>query len=126
LLLYAATSNAACLKYPRATLTGTIFKRTDFGPPNYGEDPKTDSREEHLYLKLDRPVCVDAARPNDDLNVAETNITKMQMVYFPRERFQSVWIGRRVTVTGALFHSFSAHHWTPVLIEPEETRVLGS
>jgi len=99
-----------------------ISTHVDPGPPGYGEDPKRDAKEEHLYLKLDKPVCV-SGRPNADLNVSEANITSMQMVYF-HIRFQRPWFGKHVSVSGTLFHAISGHHWTAVLIDSTETHVI--
>jgi len=120
-------ASAGCLEYGpvKVTLSGTISAREDFGPPGYGEDPKHDSRERHLYLNLDNPVCV-SARAGDDLDAAESGVDKMEMVYFSPLPFQHVWLGKHVSVTGTLFHGFSGHHWTRVLITPTETKLMTS
>ena len=121
-----APAAAQCLKYEptQVTVRGKIFERTDFGPPNYGENPKTDSREEHLYLRLDHAICVGAADNSESPDdAAERNISVIQMLYY-RKQFERTWLGRHVFVHGTLFHSFSAHHWTNVLIDVQETRVL--
>ena len=120
-------SATRCLKYDPApvTLTGTMFERWDFGPPNYGEDPATDSKELYFYVRLDRATCVDATLNADDNDgTSERHITLMQIVYFVRESFNKAWLGRHVAVSGTLFHAISGHHHTRVLITPTETRVL--
>ena len=121
----ASAAQAACLKYEptRVRLTGTIASKVDFGPPGYGEDPKRDSREGHLYFNLDHSVCVVAA-PNDLDNETERNVKVMQMVYYDRYPFQRTWLGKHVSVEGTLFHGHTGHHWTAVLIQPEETHLL--
>ncbi len=121
----ALPAHANCLEYgpAKVTLTGVISERTDFGPPNYGEDPKRDSKERHLYLKLDKVVCV-SAQAGDNYNDAESGVTTMQMVYFTHLKFRKEWIGKHVSVTGTLFHGFSGHHWTAVLIDAAETHIL--
>ena len=125
-LLAATPAFAGCLKFEPAevTLTGVIHKHVDFGPPNYGEDPKTDSREAHLYLHLDKSVCVDADPASYSDAVRNTKL--MEMVYFVKLPFDHAWLDKHVSVTGTLFHAETAHHWTPALITPTETHVIGN
>jgi len=100
--------------------------RIDFGPPGYGEDPKRDSKETHLYLHLDSEACVDAD-PASDINSEAVDKTKlMQMVYFVGQPFNRAWLDKHVSVTGTLFHAITGHHWTPTLITPTETHVIGT
>jgi hypothetical protein len=126
-IAYALVSpvRANCLKYEpeKVTLAGVISERVDFGPPGYGEDPKHDSKEPHLYLKLDKTVCL-SAKPGDDLNGGEYGVKQMQMVYFIHLKFRKAWLGKHVSVTGTLFHGITGHHHTAVLITPSGTHVL--
>ena len=124
LIFIAQPACAECLKYEPApvTLNGVIRIRVDFGPPNYGEDPKTDSREPHLYLHLDKAVCVDADGDQDAAN----NVKLMEMVYFVKLPFRHEWLGKHVSITGTLFGWQTAHHHTPVLITPTETHIIGN
>jgi hypothetical protein len=123
LLATASPLYAACLQYEPAkvTLVGVVRTRVDFGPPNYGENPKTDSKEKHLYLHLDKAVCVDA----DGDREAAKNVKLMEMVYFVKLPFRHEWLDKHVSVTGTLFGWQTAHHHTPVLITPMETHVIG-
>jgi hypothetical protein len=123
LLLSWQRAGAACLKYEPAsvTLSGTIATRTAFGPPNYGEDPKHDSRERYLVLALDTPICVDAD-PKSNLNYeSAADVAAVQMVYFEKYPFRKGWLNKHVTVTGTLFAAETGHHHTPVLIQVTET-----
>jgi hypothetical protein len=125
LLLLAQAAAAKCLRYEPSlvTLSGTIFSRVDFGPPNYGEYPKTDSHEKHLYLKLDRTICVAANKAANDLDdQPERNISTIEMSFLP-PLLDKTWIGKHVAVSGTLFHAFSGHHWTPVLINVKQARL---
>ena len=127
-VLTATPALSACLKFEPAkvTLTGVIHKRVDFGPPGYGENPKHDSKETHLYLHLDKDACVDAD-PTDDINDEAVDKTSLvQMVYFVGQPFNRAWLDKRVSVTGTLFHAHTGHHLTPALITPTETHVIGS
>jgi len=124
--IVSAAAQAKCFDYEPAkvVVTGVIFERVDPGPPGYGEDPKHDTKEPHLYLKLDSPICTSSV-PGDDLNTAESGVTEMEMVYFVESEFRKEWLGEHVSVTGTLFHGVSGHHWTSVLITPSETHVLN-
>jgi hypothetical protein len=55
-----------CLHYggDPVTLTGKVKVQTFYGPPNYGENPDTDSRETQLILVLAEPICVEANPSN--------------------------------------------------------------
>jgi hypothetical protein len=59
--LFPRPVNAAALQYDPAVveLTGTVVLEEFFGPPGFGEDPKTDSRELYAILVLDAPVSVE-------------------------------------------------------------------
>ena len=133
-VLVAPPAFADCLKFAPAkvTLTGVIRTRVDFGPPNYGEDLKHDSKEEHLYLHLDKSVCIEADPASESEAVKKTRLMEMVyfihqplMVYFIHQPFKHEWLGKHVSVTGTLFHAITGHHWTPALITPTETHILG-
>ncbi len=127
-LVLADSADAACLQYGPTivTVSGKIFLRTDFGPPGYGEDPAHDSREQHIYIKLDKAICVEPSNGDGDLSdEPEAGLDTLEMVYFSEIPFQRVWLGKHVLVTGTLFHAFTGHHWTRVLITPSETHILS-
>ena len=105
----------ACLRYEPdpVSLTGTVRRVMAYGPPNYGENPATDAKEPYLALVLPTPICVEAAGDSP----AETELRQLQIV-FTRLRPDRSLVGHRVRITGTLFHQTTAHHQTPVLIEP--------
>ncbi len=118
MLLLSGASDAAntCLRYgdPTVSLKGKVVLHTFFGPPGYGENPKSDSREKQALLLLDEPICVDATRDE----AAATNQREITLV--PLGNFgMSSFTGRRVTVAGSLFHAHTGHHHTQVLIQLE-------
>lgn len=107
---------AACLRLddPTVTLRGTVIVKTFFGPPNYGENPDTDSRETQALLKLDQPACV--AMSQDDGTSDRQQQSLVTLVRGDKISFQP-YRGKKVTVQGNLFQAFTAHHHTDVLIE---------
>ncbi len=115
-----APAQAACLAYgrPLAGLAGKLEVRDFFGPPGYGEHPDTDRRERQAVLVLDEPVCADAgASAGDVAEVGQRELT-LTLTLTPGDPGIgfSAWAGRRVAVGGELFHAFTAHHHTPLLV----------
>jgi hypothetical protein len=113
----------SCLAYDPSTVTleGKITSHWAYGPPNFGEDPKHDAKEGFIRLDLARPICV--AGDSQDFDRPERGIRHLEMVYYPY-RFLKIWMNGRVSVTGTLFHAFTGHHHTTVLITVTETHLL--
>ncbi|HEY1722536.1 MAG TPA: DUF4431 domain-containing protein [Magnetospirillaceae bacterium] len=114
-----------CLTYEPAvvTLTGKITSHFAWGPPGYGEDPKHDAKEGYIALDLDRPICV-TGMDDGFLQDPENDLKRLQLLYYPDSYpFKKKWLGKRVSVTGTLFHAISGHHRTPVLITVTETHL---
>lgn len=116
-LLFITTASEAKrqeLRYETAnvTLTGRVVYRTFYGPPNYGETPKTDSRETQAILLLDSPIDV-IGTPNDEINETERGVKAITLV---SDRSLRSFVGKRVTVQGSLFHAHTGHHHTKVLM----------
>jgi hypothetical protein len=98
----------------KVALTGKVIARTFFGPPGFGEDPKTDSRESQYILVLDMPIDV-VGTPGE--NETERGVKQITLVVLD---FKAIpirpWLRQRVTVEGTLFHAITGHHHTKVLI----------
>jgi hypothetical protein len=112
-VICAGANAAACEKYDLSatTLSGTVTIETFFGPPNYGESPATDSREQQAILHLLNPLCTVAS--GDD--PAERDQVKVTLV--PTGKFSlRPFAGKLVTVNGSLFHAINGHHHTPILV----------
>ncbi|MFG6459693.1 DUF4431 domain-containing protein [Roseateles sp. BYS96W] len=114
--LTGAPAQAACLAYgrPLAGLAGKLEVRDFFGPPGYGENPGTDRRERQAVLVLDEPVCADAGALAGE--VAEVGQRELTLTPGGAGIGFTAWAGRRVVVGGELFHAFTAHHHTPLLV----------
>ncbi len=100
----------------KVTLKGKVVSRTFYGPPNYGENPKTDSRESQYILILDSAVDV-VATGNDPTDQTERGVRRVTLVVndFAAHPVRPL-IGRRVLIEGTLFHAITGHHHTRVLI----------
>ena len=97
-------------------VTGRLERRTFYGPPGYGEDPKRDVRETGFYLVPASPICV-AGSPAPEINAPRAGVRLVQLVLdsagYARLRPQ---LGRSVTVRGALFAAHTGHHHAPVVL----------
>ena len=117
-------SAGECLEYEPAlvTLKGVVSLKPAYGPPGYGEDPKHDAREDYLALTLDAPVCMRANSELHTEDVAETEIKAIQLVFRNGEAFRQAkrWIGMRISVAGSLYHGYTGHHHTTVLLKLRE------
>ena len=95
------------------TLTGRVIHRTFYGPPNYGEYPKSDTREKQVILILDSAVDV-IANGNDAFDHTELKVRDVTLVL---HRATGNLSGKRVVVEGTLFHAHTGHHHTRVLMD---------
>ena len=95
---------------------GIIERDTFPGRPNYENIKTGDEMEIYWILNLKAPVCVKGTS-GDDINESESNVTKIQLVLEPEQykSFENL-VRRKVVVTGTLFHSFSGHHKTKILL----------
>lgn len=98
----------------KVAVTGKVVSRTFYGPPGYGENPKTDSRESQYLLLLDRPIDV-LSTPEFETERGVKQIT-LVVVDFKATPVRP-WLHQRVTIEGTLFHAITGHHHTRVLIE---------
>ena len=95
---------------------GTLIFRTFYGPPNYGENPRTDSKETQSILLLDDAFDVIGDK-QDPFNETERGVNRVTLVFSnPIPHPVRYYLKRRVTVEGTLFHGFNGHHRTKILI----------
>jgi Domain of unknown function (DUF4431) len=118
-----AATDRTCLDYGPAvvTLTGTITRHVEYGPPGYGEDPIHDARQRYWYLDLDDPICVNGKNDASPEAEGEKDVRKLQIVYANGYPKGGDWINHRASITGTLFHAITGHHHTAVLITAEKT-----
>lgn len=121
-MLWAA--EGAPLRYEpnRVTLSGGIVEKTFPGPPNYEDVSEGDKPEAIWMLRLSQHVNVIATQDDDPLLYwTEHGVREMQLVFVHALNKKSYadyreMLGRRVTITGELFHSINWHHRTKVLV----------
>lgn len=126
--LAAPVSAQRCLAYERnvVTLTGKLHSQVFAGPPNYESIRKGDRKETALLVTLTERLCTvgGASQEGDE---AETNIREIQLVVQNPAHWKTIQrlMGKRVQITGSLFHAFTGHHRTKVLIEVASIRALA-
>ena len=116
-----------CLKYgPTVSLTGKLNSRIFPGPPNYQSIRRGDRKETALLLTLSQNICTTGNDPQG-LDVAETGVHEVQLAITNSAHWKLVrrLLGKRITVTGTLFHAHTGHHRTEVLIDVASVRGAG-
>jgi len=96
-------------------LSGRLTVAVKFGPPNYGEDPKTDLRLKIPILVLEEPVNV-RGDPRSDVNIESVRDVKQLQLILPRQREWDDLVNRPVVVQGTLSHAVSGGEFTEVVL----------
>ncbi len=104
-----------CVSYEPdvVVLKGTIRRHTFPGPPNYESVAKGDLVETVWLLHLTQPICVSASSDWEK----ETGVSGLQLVFANSSQYDKSLLGRKVVVTGTLYHQHTGHHHTKVLIK---------
>jgi hypothetical protein len=100
-------------------LCGTIYTRTVFGPPNYGETPKTDRKCQILLLFLDHSISLKTDVSDKDTldDTSFSNQWVVELVVNPHHLKEvKALLGRHVCAEGTLFQADNANHYTNVLL----------
>ena len=114
-----AQQKSRWLSYEPVTveLEGRLTVQSKYGPPNYGENPRTDARVKVPILVLVRPINV-RGTPGEAHNAISVRGTRrIQLVFSNRETSYKQSIGEIVVVKGSLFHAISGHHYTDVVMD---------
>ena len=114
-----ATQAQRWLSYEPETveLDGRLVIQSRFGPPNYGEQPKTDQKVKIAVLVLKDPVNVLASQENSYNSQPVYRTTQIQLAFIDDRTAYKNLIGRNVVVTGSLFHAHTGHHYTDVVLK---------
>jgi hypothetical protein len=123
LLAQAPTKGEDWLSYEPAVveLRGKLIVVSKYGPPGFGENPKTDKKVKVPILFLSRSINVRGNQASDINTESVSGVKEVQLIFqsgIPHRQF----IGREVVAKGVLFHSVTGHHYTPVLLEVSEIR----
>jgi hypothetical protein len=97
-------------------LQGRLILRWKYGPPNFGERPKTDRKVRVPMLALTDSINVRRTQDDGHNSQSVEGIRRIQLVVSDTGTSYRHLIGKEVVVKGTLFHAFSGHHYTDVLI----------
>ena len=105
--------------------TGSLELHTYPGSPNYKDIKKGDEAETHLYLKLDQPISIHFK----DWDKNQASVTEQISLFqiggdFDEHFFKIAKKKNHATIKGDIFESFSGHHHTHFLIDPENRITL--
>jgi hypothetical protein len=108
-----------CLAYgPEVSLNGTLTSKVFPGPPNYESIRSGDQKETVLLLRLSGNICTSGNDP-EGVDVAETGVREVQIAVTNDRNWPAVrrLIGKKVKVSGKLFHASTGHHRTKILLD---------
>ena len=114
-----AQQKSRWLSYEPATveLKGRLTFEWKYGPPNYGENPTTDAKVKVPVLVLVTPINV-RGTPGDAQNAASVRgVRRIQLILSNVKTPYKEFTGKMVVVKGTLFHAFSGHHYTKVVMD---------
>jgi hypothetical protein len=86
---------------------GTVSRRTFYGPPNFGENPKTDRRVTVYVIRFDHPLWPCELSDFDDVDHPGAAAREAVIVPLAGQRVKE---GRQ-TLTGQLEHSDNANQF---------------
>jgi hypothetical protein len=102
-------------------LIGKIELRDNYGLPNYGENPETDTIEIFYYFIPNDGIVLEYNFPNNKDGIL---IREIQIVADPsilRDIYKSEYV---YEIKGNLFMAHTGHHHTPVLIMLKEINII--
>jgi len=94
------------------TFAGKVTLEKFYGPPNYGETPEIDQKEEIPLLDIGRSIRMTGISYGVVSKATDQN--KIQLI---TEDGGQIKAAPCVNVTGTLFEAISGHHHTPVLLK---------
>jgi hypothetical protein len=115
-------AKTSCYQYEPTivALEGKLSQQSFPGPPNFESIREGDRKETSWFLDLEMPICTEIDPKSQDVNVAERNIRRLQIVLGNEEwnyfKQLNPKVGKRVHLDGTLFHAHTGHHHTKILL----------
>jgi hypothetical protein len=119
-LFFSLTSNGygqndyQIIDYEKIEIKGKIIIKTFYGPPNYGENPETDKKEEYYFLILNEPIEIISdsyVGPIYELQIVFRNYNHMQLITLDNQDY---------IIKGQLFPQQSGHHHSDIYVYTDE------
>jgi len=101
----------------KITLNGKLTAKSFYGPPNFGENPATDTKETVRLLSLEKGIDV----ANKDSGSVVRDIRQIQVFALPSTGIDvfSIAPETNVTIVGRILPATTGHHHTAVLLSIE-------
>jgi hypothetical protein len=122
MLILIKSGFAGCVPIPdpnsvseKIRLSGYLMTEQFWGPPNFGEKPKTDMKFTTFLLKLDVPKMLCGS----DIEANQTKILDCIELVNTGPKSLKSYIGKHITVKGSLFGAHTGWHITPILFDEE-------
>ena len=97
-------------------LAGRLIVQTKFGPPNFGENPKTDQRVRVPIVVLTKPINVRGTPGAVHNATSVEGARRIQLLFSdPAMNYKSL-VGKDIVVKGTLFHAETGGHYTDVVM----------
>lgn len=109
-----------------SVISGVIIVVCFLGPPGYGDNPETDSREYSYVLMLEKPIDIIAKTENKgegNLDIIKSNIKEIQLTTTQKINLSN-YKNKAVRLTGTFFEADNGHHHTDVLIDVQQIEEL--
>jgi hypothetical protein len=108
------------------SLKGKLVVKRYYGPPNFGENPKTDEKEDMPVLLLSEPVNVRGKNESGPAAIDDESVKNVREMALVLRMPHKNLIGRTVIIKGTLFHAFTGHHHTAVLMDVQSINAARS
>lgn len=111
------------------TLEGTLEAGEFYGPPNYGEKPRSDRVEHALFLQLpatpSTQLSDSKALTAFDPGAGRTYFVQI-VVHNPQQSEAEKAIGHRVQIVGVPSVPLTGHHRTPLLLDVKSLKPIDA
>ncbi len=99
-------------------LTGVVGIAYEYGPPTWGDDPKSGEKPKTPILRLSKPINI-LGDPTSDINKGDAeNVEEVQLQL---HRYRGL-VGKRVIVTGTRSRNHTGWHFTEVVMMVKSIR----
>ena len=100
---------------PGAELEGRLTVQWKYGPPNFGENPKTDKRLKVPIIVLTLAINVRGIPGDPHHSVSVEGARRIQLVFTSTMDYKAL-VGKDIRVKGALWHAMTGGHYTDVVM----------
>jgi hypothetical protein len=110
-------------------LHGTLIQKLFYGPPGFGENPKTDAHYTFFVLVLNKPITVYSDQrgtfTSETENIDSSRIEGIDSIQIRDERTNQALlssVGKQVAIKGVLNIAVLPSEYTPVILDFQELK----